>query len=117
MSTTFAISGMAAATAFATCASSPLMIFKIRSVGKRSISTERGLRRSGFMNDRDLLVMLHALLFYFGAMKEVDVQIRRALGIEDYQKVIELEKQVWGYTDAADLAAVPLLMIANGFGG
>ena len=50
-------------------------------------------------------------------MKEVDVQIRRAQGVEDYQKVVELEKQVWGYTDSADLAAVPILMIANRFGG
>src|SRR6266852_3387940 len=61
--------------------------------------------------------MLHAVLFYFGAMKEVDVQIRRAQGVEDYQRVVELEKQVWGYTDYADLAAVPILMIANRFGG
>jgi predicted GNAT superfamily acetyltransferase len=50
-------------------------------------------------------------------MKEVDVQIRRAQGVEDYQKVVELERQVWGYTDSADLAAVPILMIANRFGG
>jgi predicted GNAT superfamily acetyltransferase len=50
-------------------------------------------------------------------MKEVDVQIRRARGVDDYKKVVELEKQVWGYTDAADLAAVPILMIANRFGG
>jgi predicted GNAT superfamily acetyltransferase len=50
-------------------------------------------------------------------MKEVDVQIRRAQGVEDYQKVVELEKEVWGYTDPADLAAVPILMIANRFGG
>jgi len=32
-------------------------------------------------------------------MKEVDVQIRRARGVEDYQKIVELEKQVWGYAD------------------
>src|SRR6266481_5557325 len=50
-------------------------------------------------------------------MKEVDVQIRRAQSVEDYQKVVELEKEVWGYTDPADLAAVPILMIANRFGG
>src|SRR2546427_10376818 len=50
-------------------------------------------------------------------MKEVDVQIRRARGVEDYQKIVELEKQVWGYADPADLAAVPILMIANRFGG
>jgi len=50
-------------------------------------------------------------------MKEVDVQIRRARGVDDYQAIVELEKQVWGYTDPADLAAVPILMIANRFGG
>jgi predicted GNAT superfamily acetyltransferase len=50
-------------------------------------------------------------------MKEVDVHIRRAQGLEDYQKVVELEKEVWGYTQAEDLAAVPILMIANRFGG
>jgi predicted GNAT superfamily acetyltransferase len=50
-------------------------------------------------------------------MKEVDVQIRRAQDVDDYQKIVELEKQVWGYTDPADLAAVPILMIANRFGG
>jgi predicted GNAT superfamily acetyltransferase len=66
------------------------------------------------MNDR---AMLHEVLFYFGAMKEVDVQIRRAQGVEDYQRIVELEKEVWGYTDTADLAAVPILMIANRFGG
>src|SRR5437868_2201699 len=50
-------------------------------------------------------------------MKEVDEQIRRPQGVDDYQKVVELEKQVWGYTDSADLAAVPILTIANRFGG
>jgi len=50
-------------------------------------------------------------------MKEVDVQIRRAKGLEDYQAVLELEKRVWGYTETDDLAAVPILMIANRFGG
>ncbi len=59
----------------------------------------------------------HALLLYFHAMKEVDVHIRRALGVEDYQRVVELEKEVWGFTDPADLTAVPILMIANRFGG
>jgi len=58
-----------------------------------------------------------ASIFYFGAMKEVDVEIRRAQGLEDYQAVVELEKEVWGYTEMEDLAAVPILMIANRFGG
>lgn len=50
-------------------------------------------------------------------MRDVDVRIRRAQGLEDYQAVVELEKEVWGYTDMEDIAAVPILMIANRFGG
>ncbi len=50
-------------------------------------------------------------------MKEVDVQIRRAHGLEDYQAVVQLQKDVWGYTEMEDIAAVPILMIANRFGG
>ena len=55
--------------------------------------------------------------YYYISMKEVDVHIRRALGVEDYRKVVELEKEVWGFTDPTDLTAVPILMIANRFGG
>src|SRR5262249_45714901 len=40
------MSGMAAATALATKASSELMILRTRSVVNRSMSTDRGLRRS-----------------------------------------------------------------------
>ena len=48
-------------------------------------------------------------------MKEVDVQIRRARGLEDYEKIVDLEKVVWGYSDAADLAAIALVQHdANG---
>src|SRR5438093_8677058 len=101
------------------------MILRMRSVGRRSMSTERGLRLSVIISltvccrniFQDLLEMWHALVFYFEAMKEVDVQIRRARGVDDYQRIVELEKQVWGYTDPADFAAVPILMIANRFGG
>ena len=50
-------------------------------------------------------------------MKEVDVQIRRARGLEDYQAVVQLQKDVWNYTEMEDIAAVPILMIANRFGG
>ena len=49
-------------------------------------------------------------------MKEVDVQIRRAEGLEDYQAVVELQKQVWD-TEAENFATAPILMIANRFGG
>ena len=50
-------------------------------------------------------------------MTEVDIQIRRAQGLADYQAVMELQKEVWGFTQMEDLAAIPLLMIANQFGG
>ena len=50
-------------------------------------------------------------------MTEVDVQIRRAEGLADYQAVVELEKEVWDYTAIEDMAAIPMLMIANRFGG
>jgi predicted GNAT superfamily acetyltransferase len=50
-------------------------------------------------------------------MKEVDVDIRRARGLEDYQAVVQLQKEVWNYTEIEDIAAVPILMIANRFGG
>jgi predicted GNAT superfamily acetyltransferase len=50
-------------------------------------------------------------------MKDVDVQIRRARGLEDYQAVVQLQKEVWHFTDMEDIAAVPILMIANRFGG
>lgn len=50
-------------------------------------------------------------------MKEVDVHIRRARGIEDYQRIVELEKEVWGFIGVEEVAAVPILMIANRFGG
>lgn len=58
-----------------------------------------------------------ASIFYFAVMKEVDVQIRRAQSLEDYRAVVELQKQVWSYTEPEELAAVPILMIANRFGG
>jgi predicted GNAT superfamily acetyltransferase len=50
-------------------------------------------------------------------MKDVDVQIRRARGLEDYQAVVQLQKEVWRFTEVEDIAAIPILMIANRFGG
>src|SRR5262249_50365099 len=50
-------------------------------------------------------------------MKDADVQIRRARGLEDYQAAVQLQKDVWNFTDVEDIAAVPILMIANRFGG
>jgi predicted GNAT superfamily acetyltransferase len=50
-------------------------------------------------------------------MKEVDVRIRRAADLKDYRACVELQKQVWGFTDVEDVAGVPMLSIANRQGG
>lgn len=50
-------------------------------------------------------------------MKEVDIQIRRAQTLQDYQAVVELQKDVWGFTETQDVAALPMLLLANRFGG
>src|SRR5262245_40980561 len=50
-------------------------------------------------------------------MKEADVDIRRASGLEDYQAAVALQRAVRGYNETEDIAAVPILMIANRFGG
>ena len=50
-------------------------------------------------------------------MKEVDVGIRRAQGLADYQACVELQKDVWRFTESEDIAAFPILMIANRSGG
>jgi predicted GNAT superfamily acetyltransferase len=50
-------------------------------------------------------------------MADVDVTIRRAQGLEDYLACVELQKKVWNYTEAEDIAAQPMLMIADKFGG
>ncbi len=50
-------------------------------------------------------------------MSEVDVSIRRAENLDDYLACVALQKQVWGYTEMEDVAAQPILMIGNRFGG
>jgi predicted GNAT superfamily acetyltransferase len=50
-------------------------------------------------------------------MRDVDVHIRRAQGLKDYEAIVQLQKEVWGYTEMEDIASVPMLMIANRFGG
>jgi predicted GNAT superfamily acetyltransferase len=59
----------------------------------------------------------HGSYILFRVMKEVDVRIRRAEGLVDYQACIELQKEVWGFTQTEDLAALPMLMVGNRFGG
>jgi len=50
-------------------------------------------------------------------MSDVDVRIRRAEALDDYLACVALQKEVWGYAELEDFAALPLLMIANRFGG
>ena len=51
-------------------------------------------------------------------MPDVDaVRIRRAENLADYVSCVELQKEVWGYSNMADIAAQPLLMIGDRFGG
>lgn len=50
-------------------------------------------------------------------MKEVDLHIRRANNLVDYESCVQLQKEVWSFTEPEDLAAVPMLMIANRGGG
>ena len=39
-----------------------------------------------------------------------DIQIRDLTTIEEFRQVVELEKAIWGYTDAADLCTVPVFI-------
>lgn len=50
-------------------------------------------------------------------MNRASAVIRRATGFEDYQACVELQKEVWGYTDAEDIVALPMLMLCNKHGG
>ncbi len=50
-------------------------------------------------------------------MPDVDVRIRRADGLTDYLACVELQKKVWGYSEMEDIAAQPMLMIGDRFGG
>jgi predicted GNAT superfamily acetyltransferase len=50
-------------------------------------------------------------------MSDVDVRIRRARGLDDYLACVALQKEVWGYVEMEDIAAQPMLMIGDRFGG
>jgi predicted GNAT superfamily acetyltransferase len=50
-------------------------------------------------------------------MSDVDVRIRRAQGLDDYLACVALQKEVWGYVEMEDIAAQPMLMIGDRFGG
>jgi predicted GNAT superfamily acetyltransferase len=39
-----------------------------------------------------------------------DTQIRDLTTIEEFRQVVELEKEIWGYTDAADMVGIPVFI-------
>lgn len=47
----------------------------------------------------------------------VDVVIRRASSLADYQACVDLQKEVWGYTQPEDVVAQPMLLLGNMHGG
>jgi len=50
-------------------------------------------------------------------MGEVDVHICRARGLEDYRACVELQKEVWGFSNTEDIVPQPLFLIGNDYGG
>src|SRR5688572_11535768 len=54
-------------------------------------------------------------------MEEVDVEVRRAIGLVDYRACVELQKTVWALATTEDmtsnLASTAILSIANRYGG
>ena len=50
-------------------------------------------------------------------MSEPDTRIRRAEGLDDVGACMELQRDVWGFTDARDTAPPPLLVLADRYGG
>ena len=39
-----------------------------------------------------------------------NIQIRDLTSIEDFRRVVELERQIWGYTDSSDMVGVPVFI-------
>ncbi|MBI1746881.1 MAG: GNAT family N-acetyltransferase [Acidobacteria bacterium] len=46
-----------------------------------------------------------------------ELRVARVTGLDDYLRCVEIEKQVWGYHDLADVAPLSLLSIVNRTGG
>ena len=39
-----------------------------------------------------------------------DIQIRDLNSIEEFRQVVDLEREIWGYTDNADMVGVPVFI-------
>ena len=45
------------------------------------------------------------------------ISIRDLRGLDDYRAVVDLEHEIWGYTDSGDLVTVPVFIITVKRGG
>src|SRR5262245_62475990 len=54
-------------------------------------------------------------------MVQVDTEIRRARDFRDYQACVDLQREIWGFTQLADavgrVISIPVLKFANRLGG
>lgn len=50
-------------------------------------------------------------------MEQTSLRIRRADRLPDYQACLTIQREVWGFTDPADYASIPLLRVGNTYGG
>jgi predicted GNAT superfamily acetyltransferase len=50
-------------------------------------------------------------------MSELDARIRRLADLDDIQACMNLQRDVWGFTEPEDMAPPPLLILGNRFGG
>ena len=49
--------------------------------------------------------------------RETPIAIRDLHGLQDYQAVVDLEREIWGYTDSGDLVTIPVFIITVKRGG
>jgi predicted GNAT superfamily acetyltransferase len=50
-------------------------------------------------------------------MGETNLEVRRADRLSDYEACLTIQREVWGFTDPADYASIPLLKVGNTYGG
>lgn len=50
-------------------------------------------------------------------MRDTNLQVRRADRLSDYEACLTVQREVWGFTDPADYASIPLLKVGNTYGG
>jgi predicted GNAT superfamily acetyltransferase len=50
-------------------------------------------------------------------LPKTPITIRDLRGLHDYQAVVDLEREIWGYTDSSDLVTIPVFIITVKRGG